>query len=59
MYLGGVPRWLYGKAARGALRIARATFSRNRNPAQIFADELAFWDLVGFFYGKHFYRPAY
>jgi hypothetical protein len=58
-YLAGVPRWLYGKAARGALRIARATLSLNRNPAQTFSDELALWDLAGFFYGKHFYRPAY
>jgi hypothetical protein len=27
-------------------------------PARRFSDELAAWDLAGFFYGKHFYRPA-
>ena len=59
IYFGGVPRWLYGKAARGALRIVRTTLSLNRNPAQAFSDELAVWDLIGFFYGKHFYKAAY
>jgi glycosyltransferase involved in cell wall biosynthesis len=57
-YWAGVPRWLYGQAARGALRIARAAINSGPNPAQTFSDELAFWDLAGFFYGKHFYRPA-
>ncbi len=55
-YLGGVPRYLYGQAARGLLRLTRAAVSRNRNPAESFSDELAVWDLAGFFYGKHFYR---
>jgi hypothetical protein len=26
-------------------------------PDQSFSGELAVWDLAGFFYGKHFYRP--
>jgi len=55
--LAGVPRWLYGKAARGLLRNARGMLQR-RNPAESFSDELAMWDLAGFFFGKHFYRPG-
>jgi hypothetical protein len=56
VYLWGVPRYLYGQAARGLLRITRGWLSRNRDPAGRFADELALWDLVGFFYGKHIYH---
>ncbi|HXG65871.1 MAG TPA: glycosyltransferase [Blastocatellia bacterium] len=56
-YLAGVPRWLYGRAARGLLRIARTSWGRDKDAARNFSDELAFWDLAGFFYGKHFYRP--
>jgi glycosyltransferase involved in cell wall biosynthesis len=55
-YLGGVPRWLYGKAARGIVRSAAKMLRKDQDPAQIFSDELALWDLAGFFYGKHFYR---
>ncbi|HJQ71512.1 MAG TPA: glycosyltransferase [Blastocatellia bacterium] len=58
VYLAGVPRWLYGQAARGALRIARAAIVPRPNPAQRFSDELALWDLAGFFYGKHFYNRS-
>ncbi|HMF57496.1 MAG TPA: glycosyltransferase [Pyrinomonadaceae bacterium] len=57
-YLLGVPRYLYGSAARGALRMGRALLGKVKDPAQRFSDELALWDLAGFFYGKHFYRPA-
>src|SRR6266542_1775781 len=28
-----------------------------REPASRFSNELSLWDLAGFFYGKHFYRP--
>ena len=55
-YLLGVPRYLYGRAARGLLRMARGVFSNT--PAQSFSEELAVWDFAGFFYGKHFYRAA-
>lgn len=55
-YLAGVPRWLYGRAARGALAKARGALSRGPDPARNFSDELAVWDLAGFFYGRHFYR---
>jgi glycosyltransferase involved in cell wall biosynthesis len=57
-YLAGVPRYLYGEAARGLLRMLREPFSSRRDPASRFANELAVWDLAGFFFGKHFYRPA-
>src|SRR5437763_10458717 len=55
-YLLGVPRHLYGTAARALLRKARALLAGSKDPAQRFSDELALWDLAGFFYGKHFFR---
>lgn len=57
-YLFGVPRWLYGQTARGCARALKVALSRERDPAQVFSDELAVWNLAGFFYGKHFYRVA-
>jgi glycosyltransferase involved in cell wall biosynthesis len=57
-HLLGVPRWLYGAAARGLMRIGARTVKRRREPAAHFSDELAVWDLAGFFYGKHLYRAA-
>jgi len=53
-YLMGVPRWLYGRAARGVVARLKALVGGGRNPAQNFSHELAVWDLAGFFYGKHF-----
>jgi len=53
VYLGGIPRYLYGRAARGLLRIASP---RRGGPAARFASELALWDLAGFAYGKLLYR---
>jgi len=58
IYLAGVPRWFYGRAARGLLCKVRDTFSTKKDPARSFSDELAIWDLAGFFYGKHFFKPA-
>ncbi|HEX8501610.1 MAG TPA: glycosyltransferase family 2 protein [Pyrinomonadaceae bacterium] len=55
-YLLGVPRWFYGKAARGLLGAAGAALGRDA--ARGFAGELEAWNLAGFIYGKHFYRPA-
>lgn len=57
-YLAGVPRWLYGKAARSVLRMARERLRRGGDPARVFSNELPVWDLAGFFYGKHFERPG-
>jgi len=53
-YFGGVPRYLYGEAARSALRMASSVV---RDPNRSFAYELPLWDLVGFFYGSHLYKP--
>jgi glucosyl-dolichyl phosphate glucuronosyltransferase len=57
-YFMGVPRYLFGRAARATVQLAKGVFSKNGNPSEIFANELRFWDLAGFFYGKHFYRGA-
>lgn len=57
VYMAGVPRWLYGKAARALKGSARAALRRG-DPSRVFAGELTVWELCGFFYGKHFYKPA-
>lgn len=57
VYAAGVPRFLIGEALRGSLRKLRGSLRANGyDPARSFADELAVWDLAGFFYGKHFFR---
>ena len=53
-YLLGVPRYFYGRALRGVPRLISIW---NRQPAERFSHELSLWELAGFFYGKHFYRP--
>jgi len=55
-YLLGVPQYIVGQAARATLRIVKAVAKDNEDPSKKFSDELSFWDLAGFFYGKHFYR---
>jgi len=55
-YLAGVPRYLYGRAVRSAIDLIRSVVRPKKDIAQSFSDELAWWDLAGFFYGKHFYR---
>lgn len=54
-YLLGVPRYMFGTAFRGTFAMLRP-FLRRREPARAFENELAWWDLAGFFYGKHVYR---
>jgi hypothetical protein len=54
-HLLGVPRYMIGTAVRGTIDTPRAVFGRGE-PARTFMNELAWWDLVGFFYGKHVYR---
>ena len=54
-YLAGVPRFLYGRAGRGAVAIVRRTFRREEWDRS-FSDELSLWDLAGYFYGRHVYR---
>jgi glycosyltransferase involved in cell wall biosynthesis len=57
VYAFGVPRFLFGRAARGLARKIRGIWFRNGyGPANRFSDELTVWDLAGFFYGKHFYK---
>ena len=53
-YVLGVPRYFYGRALRGMFRLARVW---NGEPSWRFSNELPLWELAGFFYGKHFYRP--
>lgn len=56
-YLLGVPRYMIGAAIRGTLQTVRLG-SRRPEPARTFKSELAWWDLVGFVYGKHVYRAS-
>jgi glycosyltransferase involved in cell wall biosynthesis len=53
-YILGVPRYLYGRALRATLQLANI---RYKEPSLRFSKELSLWELAGFFYGKHFYRP--
>jgi glucosyl-dolichyl phosphate glucuronosyltransferase len=53
-YVLGVPRYFYGRALRGMFRVVSIW---KPGPADRFSKELALWELAGFFYGKHFYRP--
>jgi len=57
-YLFGIPRHLFGSAARASLRMLPAMIGFRKDPAGLFGDELKVFDLFGFFYGKHFYRPS-
>jgi glycosyltransferase involved in cell wall biosynthesis len=57
VYVLGVPRWFYGLAARRFFGSARELLRRPRSSPQVFSAELAVWEIAGFFYGKHFYRP--
>jgi glycosyltransferase involved in cell wall biosynthesis len=56
-YLFGVPRYLFGNAARGFIGVAKGLFGGS-NASDRFSRELAVWDLAGFFYGKHFFRAG-
>ena len=56
VYLLGVPRYLYGQALNGLLRVAKAVVSGKETRIKSFGDELPAWSLAGFFYGKHFHR---
>jgi glycosyltransferase involved in cell wall biosynthesis len=54
-YLLGVPRYMFGMAVRGTIDTARLVLG-GVEPARAFKNELAWWDLAGFIYGKHVYR---
>jgi glycosyltransferase involved in cell wall biosynthesis len=57
-YFCGVPRYLFGAATRGLWRWTTAHLRAGINSSRAFSNELAVWDLAGFFYGKHFYRTG-
>jgi glycosyltransferase involved in cell wall biosynthesis len=52
----GVPRHIVGTAVRGTVDTLTRLF-RAREAGRRFANELAWWDLAGFVYGRHWY-PA-
>ena len=54
-YLAGVPRFLYGSAARG-LRQATSRLAARQQPS--LSDELKAWDLAGYLWGRHIYPLA-
>ena len=56
VHLGGVPRFMWGRAARAALRFAPG--AQRRSPRETFADELRIWDVAGYFYGRQVYSLA-
>jgi glycosyltransferase involved in cell wall biosynthesis len=56
-YLAGVPRFLYGRAARGLINLAAHQLERKPGPAPL-GDELRVWDLAGYWWGRHIYTLA-
>jgi glycosyltransferase involved in cell wall biosynthesis len=54
-YLAGIPRFLWGRAARGGLRLLRGG---HRSRRDVFTDELRIWDVAGYLYGRHLYTLA-
>jgi cellulose synthase/poly-beta-1,6-N-acetylglucosamine synthase-like glycosyltransferase len=55
-YLGGVPRFLYGRAAQAMFNLSARMLGSNR-PRRL-ADELSLWDLAGYWWGRHIYTLA-
>jgi len=55
-YFAGVPRFLFGRAARALGRLVPG--GPPRAPRDVFTDELRVWDLAGFAYGRHIYSLA-
>jgi cellulose synthase/poly-beta-1,6-N-acetylglucosamine synthase-like glycosyltransferase len=55
--VGKVPRYLYGAAVRGLMRVLRP-FRHRVDPASRFSAELALWHLLGFVYGSYFHRSG-
>jgi glycosyltransferase involved in cell wall biosynthesis len=54
-YLLGIPRYKFGLAFRGLASLPLHLLAPC-NPQQVFADELPFWFLLGYIYGRHFMR---
>lgn len=57
-YFLGVPRWHYRSAARGLVSSLASVFVQPKEKREAFASELALWDFLGLFYGKHFRRST-
>jgi hypothetical protein len=57
VYVLGVPRHMIGTAVRSTLDTVTRFFGPGAR-ARRFANELPWWDLAGFVYGKHWQRPA-
>jgi hypothetical protein len=57
VHLLGVPRYLFGAAARSAAAALYYAWRREIDPEQIFTYELQLWDLLGFLCGRHLSRP--
>ena len=57
-YLFGVPRWQYKSAARGLVSALTGLIISPKEERQAFASELALWDFLGLFYGRHFRRSS-
>lgn len=55
-YVLGVPRYLFGTAARSVLFLVTRGWRRDANPEEVFTSELSLWDLTGFMYGRYFRR---
>ena len=55
-YFLGVPRWHYRSAARGLLSGLTGLLMNSKKASEEFASELALWDFLGLFYGRHFRR---
>lgn len=54
-YFAGVPRFLFGAAARGLARIFSTSSNGRRHEL---SDELKTWDLAGYAWGRHIYTLA-
>jgi hypothetical protein len=54
-YLAGVPRFLWGRAARAFGRLASP---QARSAKESFGDELRMWVVAGYFYGRNIYPLA-
>jgi glycosyltransferase involved in cell wall biosynthesis len=55
-YLFGLPRWQYRSAIRGLGSGLTGLVVTPKEQSQAFASELALWDFLGLFYGRHFRR---
>jgi glucosyl-dolichyl phosphate glucuronosyltransferase len=58
-YVGGVPRYMLGRAAREGIRALQSAVTRRLPADDRFAGELNLWDLAGFIYGRHLYGASH